>query len=152
MFILTNCLGSLPSRVKQSIREVLYRLPWRAAMTILDSPYILVIYADSVSTCAYNIQCPPHHQAVKYWLHIVTLTQELEPMPDEVLMAAIAHEFAHVFLKHAVPPLQCEDKGEFMREENKREEEANNLAKKWGFMKEIEALQQWGRSQASGVD
>lgn len=119
-------------------------------MTIPDNPYILVIYADSVSNCAYRILCPPQHQAAEYWLHIVTLTQELEPMPDEALMGAIAHELTHVFLKHAAPSLECEDKEEFMREENRREEEANNLAKKWGFTKEIEALRQWGVAKRLG--
>jgi len=151
-FIVVNCKRSLPTRAERCLRQVLYRLPPREAMTILENPYILVIYVDSFSTRAHPIQCPPHHEMVENWLHIVTLTNELELMPNEALVGAIAHELAHVYLMHDAPPLDCQDKEEFMREENRREEEANNLAKKWGFTKEIEALRQWGRSQASGAD
>ena len=152
MFVLTNYLDSLPSRAKRSLREVLYRLPPRAATTILDNPNILVMYTDSVSTRAHNICCPPHPEAIQYWLHIVTLTPEIETMSDEALVGAIAHEFAHVFLKHDAPPLRCEDKEEFVREVNRREEEADKLARKWGFATEIEAIWQCGHSQASGAD
>jgi len=130
----------------------LYRLPPGEAITILEKPYILVIYIDSFSTRAYQIQCPPYHEVEGYWLHIVTLTNELELMSDEALVGAIAHELAHVYLKHDVPPLECQDKEEFMREEQRREEEANNLAKKWGFTKEIEALSKWLQGQESKTD
>ena len=151
-FVMVNCMWSLPPRAERSLREVFYRLPPRAATTILHNPNILVMYTDSISTRAHSICYPPHPEAIQYWLHIVTLTPEIETMSDEALVGAIAHEFAHVFLKHDAPPLRCEDKEEFMRELNRGEEEADNLAKKWGFGKEIEASRQWGHSQAYGAD
>lgn len=145
-FLATKCMLSLPQRAERCLRQVLYRLPLRAAMTILDNPYLLVIYVNSFSIRAYNIRCLPHPHSIDYWFHIVTLTQEMETMSDEALVGAIAHELAHVFLGHDAPPFRCEDKEEFVREVNRREEEANNLAKKWGLTKEIEALRQWVHS------
>lgn len=150
-FVMVNCMWSLPPRAERSLREVLYRLPPTAAMTILDNPYIVVIYADSVSTCAYDLRCPPHPQVVQNWLHIVTLTQEMETMSDEALVGALAHEFAHVFLKHDAPPPACQSREALKQELNRVEEEADNVARKWGFGKEIEASRQWGHSQASGA-
>lgn len=61
------------------------------------------------------------------------------------------HELAHVYLKHDTSTLERQDKEEFIQELNRVEEETNNLAKKWGFKKEIEALQQWSDHLAGRI-
>ena len=58
---------------------------------------------------------------------VVVLPADLPSVPDAVARGTIAHEFAHVFLRHYRPSEQCE-------------READQTAREWGFTRDIAAL------------
>jgi len=58
----------------------------------------------------------------------INLDSDLLNEPKDVAIGTIAHEFAHLFLGHAAPG-SLQD-----------EYEADTLAKKWGFKKQIKAM------------
>lgn len=64
--------------------------------------------------------------------HTVTFyTRLMNQLSDEAVMAVIAHEFAHAWLNEYVRPAQSQ----------KREREADELAREWGFEHELHALE-----------
>jgi Zn-dependent protease with chaperone function len=64
--------------------------------------------------------------------HTVTFyTMLMKQLSDEAVMAVIAHEFAHAWLNEYVRPAQS----------RRREREADDLAREWGFEHEIHALE-----------
>lgn len=58
--------------------------------------------------------------------YIILDSKKLQQHDDDIAMAIIAHELAHYHLKHYVKPCGGE-------EGLKREGDADELAKKWGF-------------------
>jgi len=54
----------------------------------------------------------------------------LYQLSDEAVIAVIAHELAHVWLNEHVRP----------EESKKREREADELVSRWGFARELRAL------------
>lgn len=56
-------------------------------------------------------------------------------MPEEAIIGVIAHEFAHAWLNENVFPSASK----------RREAEANRLASRWGFAKEIKSLERYSK-------
>lgn len=71
------------------------------------------------------------HVMEDYVIFDIDRLNELCDGDENVEIGIIAHEFAHVYLKHAIAP----DDG---RGGLKYEDEADKLASKWGFAKEVE--------------
>ena len=61
------------------------------------------------------------------------LKNELSDGDEDVMVGIIAHELAHVFLKHGSVPDMVERGLEY-------EDEADRLASNWGFAKEVTAF------------
>lgn len=71
------------------------------------------------------------HELFTDKLRVVTFSYESALMNISALRGVIAHEIAHVYNEH-LPD----------RNEAEAEDEANDLAKAWGFEKEIKALRE----------
>jgi len=69
-------------------------------------------------------------QSIKFYKSI------LSKMPDEAVVGVIAHEFAHAWLNEKAYPSTSK----------RREAEANKIASRWGFRKEIRALQKYSKN------
>ncbi len=91
---------------------------------------VLTVIPDS---CAEEFQSFSIFEAHSPWgAHVdeenIYLDSDLLKEPKDVAIGTIAHEFAHLFLGHAAPgSLQ-------------NEYEADTLAEKWGFKKQIKAM------------
>lgn len=137
-FLGNNCLGWFEgsSKTKEALTEFLYRLPYDAALEILCSPNILVIDGSSSAAWAWR----PNEEMHKRWLRIIVLRRKLREMPYKAVVGEIAHEFAHVVLHH-------DEEADFTIDvdaaeaEHSAQDEANDLARRWGFGEEIEALE-----------
>lgn len=100
--------------------------------TAMDSlvKHVLTVIPDS---CAEEFPSFSIFEAHSPWgAHVdeenIYLYSDLLNEPKDVAIGTIAHEFAHLFLGHAAPgSLQ-------------NEYEADTLAEKWGFKKQIKAM------------
>ena len=129
-FLGNNCLGWFEGseKVKQAVTEVLCRLPQEAADVLLCNSDIVVI--DGSSSCAWSWRhvCLGHDGLLEKLLYVVVLRVALRDMPYKAVVGEVAHELAHVFLRHRLYDPEDVQK------------QADATASQWGFQEEIDCL------------
>jgi hypothetical protein len=129
-FMGNNCLGWFKGskQVSRALTEVLCRLPDEAADFILCNSDIVVIDGSSSAAWSRRLDCPAYNEPHERRVHIVVLRKRLRDMPYKAVVGEVAHELAHVFAGHDV------------KSDESCQEEADRLARDWGFGDEIDAL------------
>jgi len=135
VFLGDNCPGWFAGsgKIKEALIEFLCRMPANAANCILSNRDIVVIDGAASAAWVWPVICFPHENVLKTTIRIIVLRKKLREMPYESVVGEIAHEFAHVVLRHAEDYMVPSGEN--------AQEEANTLARSWGFAAEIQALE-----------
>lgn len=121
--------SELSARVFRWCLEVLAQMPETARENFLDQHFGVWWLHPGTSCCAASGSITR-----RTWHPIIILQSDLACVPVNEAKGIIAHEFAHLVLKHW-HPRQLRYKTD-----DRREAEADRLACDWGFSEEIAAL------------
>ncbi len=123
--LLINVVSRIP-KTRSPIRSV------RAIFFRKSSSVKGIVGLTKYSFVEYKVRGANEWRVPDLGMHTVTFyTRLLNQLSDEAVMAVIAHEFAHAWLNEYVRPAQSQ----------KREKEADDLARDWGFEHELHALE-----------
>ncbi len=123
--LLMNVVSRIPNTRSpiRSVRAIFFRKSSRVKGIVGLTKYSFVEYKVKGAN-AWRVPDLGRHTVIFY-------TGLLKQLSDEAVMAVIAHEFAHAWLNEYVRPAQSQ----------KREREADELARDWGFEHELHALE-----------
>lgn len=112
--------------IENALRCVLEKLQLPDVEKLVRQRNLIVAYFLGTST---NLCCPyPRDKNGDEYIRVVILRESLKDLQFDAIMGEIAHELAHVFLKHE------------KKSDTGLEREANAQVRNWGLGKELKAF------------
>ena len=128
-----------------AILEVLSRIPEDAYETlekmVLSDKFEWFVPEYTLDACTSPFfssfkQEPVEGDEIREYAKVIYLSPRLEEKKLDLMIGIVAHELAHVYLRHNLI-------GSSMDEYERQEKEADDLIIKWGFTEELEAVDKY---------